>query len=241
MLAAKESSDLLEAADLRSGYDGIPVLAGLSLNVREREFVGILGHNGMGKTTLLRTLIGILPVTSGEIRFQGTSITHDPPHRRARAGIGYVPQGRGIFPGLSVRDNLRFAAVAVRRSDDLALILGEFPRLTALLDRPGSALSGGEQQLLAIARALIQEPKIVLLDEPTEGIQPSIIEEIIDLLKLLRLRRGLTILLVEQNIDFVKELSDRVLLIQKGTIVREVATKDIFDAAAMGDFGKIAG
>jgi ABC-type branched-subunit amino acid transport system ATPase component len=168
-------------------------------------------------------------------------IAQDPPHRRARAGIGYVPQGRGIFPGLTVRDNLRFAAVAVGRSDNLAAILGEFPRLTALLDRPGSALSGGEQQLLAIARALIQEPKIVLLDEPTEGIQPSIIEEIVDLLKLLRLRRGLTLLLVEQNIDFIKALSDRVLLIQKGTILHELATKDISDAAAMGDFGNIAG
>ena len=232
---------MLEVADLRSGYDGIPVVAGLSLNVREREFVGILGHNGMGKTTLLRTLIGILPATSGEIRFQGASITRAPPHRRARIGIGYVPQGRGIFPGLTVRDNLRFAAVAVGRSNDLAVILAEFPRLVELLDRPGSALSGGEQQLLALARALIQEPKIVLLDEPTEGIQPSIIEEIVDLLKLLRLRRGLTILLVEQNIDFIKALSDRVLLIQKGAIVREFATQDISDAAAMGDFGKIAG
>jgi urea ABC transporter ATP-binding protein UrtE len=232
---------VLEVADLRSGYEGIPVVAGLSLNVREREFVGILGHNGMGKTTLLRTVIGILPATSGEIRFQGASITQAPPHRRARMGIGYVPQGRGIFPGLTVRDNLRFAAVAVGRSEDLAVILAEFPRLGDLLDRPGSALSGGEQQLLALARALIQEPKIVLLDEPTEGIQPSIIEEIVDLLKLLRLRRGLTILLVEQNIDFIKALSDRVLLIQKGAIVREFATQDITDAAAMGDFGKIAG
>jgi branched-chain amino acid transport system ATP-binding protein len=232
---------VLEVADLRSGYEGIPVVAGLSLNVREREFVGILGHNGMGKTTLLRTIIGILPATSGEIRFQGASITQSPPHRRARMGIGYVPQGRGIFPGLTVRDNLRFAAVAVGRSEDLAVILAEFPRLGDLLDRPGSALSGGEQQLLALARALIQEPKIVLLDEPTEGIQPSIIEEIVDLLKLLRLRRGLTILLVEQNMDFIKALSDRVLLIQKGAIVREFATQDITAAAAMGDFGKIAG
>jgi branched-chain amino acid transport system ATP-binding protein len=240
MSAAREYCDVLEVADLRSGYDGIPVLAGLSLNVREREFVGILGHNGMGKTTLLRTLIGILPATSGEIQFQGVSITRAPPHRRARSGIGYVPQGRGIFPGLTVRDNLRFAAFAVGRSDDLTVILGEFPRLVALLDRPGSALSGGEQQLLALARVLIQEPKIVLLDEPTEGIQPSIIEEIVDLLKLLRIRRGLTILLVEQNIDFIKALSDRVLLIQKGVIVREFATQDISDAAAMGDFGKIA-
>src|SRR5579872_2732386 len=230
---------MLDVADLRSGYDGIPVLAGLSLSVRELEFVGILGHNGMGKTTLLRTLIGILPTTSGEIRFQGASMTRLPSHARARRGIGYVPQGRGIFPGLTVRDNLRFAAFAVGRSDDLEPILAEFPRLGPLLDRPGAALSGGEHQLLALARALIQEPKIVLLDEPTEGIQPSIVEEIIDLLKLLRGRRGLTILLVEQNIDFIKALSDRVLLIQKGVILRELAAGDISDAAALGDFGAI--
>ena len=230
---------MLKVADLRSGYDGIPVLAGLSLSVGRGEFVGILGHNGMGKTTLLRTLIGVLPATGGSIEFEGAPITHAPPHKRARRGIGYVPQGRGIFPGLTVRDNLRFAAYAVGRGGDLATILAEFPRLAALLERPGSALSGGEQQLLALARALIQEPKIVLLDEPTEGIQPSIIDEIVDLLKLLRARRGLTILLVEQNIDFIKALSDRVLLIQKGLIVRELAAADISDAAAMGDFGAI--
>jgi urea ABC transporter ATP-binding protein UrtE len=231
--------DVLKVADLRSGYDGIPVLAGLSLSVGRGEFVGILGHNGMGKTTLLRTLIGVLPATGGSIEFEGAPITSAPPHKRARRGIGYVPQGRGIFPGLTVRDNLRFAAFAVGRGGDLATILAEFPRLAALLERPGSALSGGEQQLLALARALIQEPKIVLLDEPTEGIQPSIIDEIVDLLKLLRARRGLTILLVEQNIDFIKALSDRVLLIQKGLIVRELAAADISDAAAMGDFGAI--
>jgi branched-chain amino acid transport system ATP-binding protein len=227
---------MLDATELRSGYDEMPVLAGLSLNVAQGEFVGVLGHNGMGKTTLLRTLIGILPATAGEIRLDGTPITRAPSHLRARYGMGYVPQGRGIFPGLSVRDNLRFAAAALGRRENLDGILAEFPRLRALLDRPGGALSGGEQQLLALARALIQEPRIVLLDEPTEGIQPSIIEEIIDLLQLLRKQRGLTMLLVEQNIDFIKALSDRVLLIQKGLIVREFAPQAISDAAAMGEF-----
>jgi branched-chain amino acid transport system ATP-binding protein len=227
---------MLEAADLRSGYDGVPVLAGLSVSVAQGEFVGVLGHNGMGKTTLLRTLVGILPATSGEIRFEGAPITLAPPHQRARLGIGYVPQGRGIFPGLSVRDNLRFAAVAVGRKQKLDEILAEFPRLEVLLDRPGGALSGGEQQLLALARALIQQPRIVLLDEPTEGIQPSIIEEIIELLRLLRKQRGLTMLLVEQNVDFIKALSDRVLLIQKGLIIREFVPDAISDAAAMGEF-----
>jgi branched-chain amino acid transport system ATP-binding protein len=228
---------MLDVRDLRAGYDGIPVLTGLSLEVAAGEFVGILGHNGMGKTTLLKTLIGILPATSGDIRFDGVSISGVPSHRRARRGIGYVPQGRGIFPGLTVRDNLTFAAVAVGRRGALDEILAEFPRLTELLDRPGGALSGGEQQLLAIARALIQEPKIVLLDEPTEGIQPSIIGEIVEQLRSARDRRGLTILLVEQNIDFIKALSDRVLIMQKGIVTRAMAPAELSDAAAMGEFG----
>ena len=229
---------MLEVSALHSGYDGIPVLTGLSLDVGTGEFVGILGHNGMGKSTLLKTLMGILPVTSGDIRLDGASIARMPSHRRVRRGIGYVPQGRGIFPGLTVRDNLRFAAAALgHRGEAIDEILAEFPRLTTLLERPGGALSGGEQQLLALGRALVQEPKIVLLDEPTEGIQPSIIDEIIDQLKAARARRGLTMLLVEQNIDFIKALSDRVLIIQKGVITRALAPADLSDAAAMGDFG----
>jgi branched-chain amino acid transport system ATP-binding protein len=233
---------MLEVERLRSGYGGIPVLADLSLTVSGGEFVGILGHNGMGKTTLLRALIGILPATTGEIRFDGVPITRASSHRRARLGIGYVPQGRGIFPGLSVRDNLRFAVAAVgrRQGDAIEAILTELPRLKDLLDRPGGALSGGEQQLLALARTLVQGPRLVLLDEPTEGIQPSIVEEIIERLRLLRQQRGLTILLVEQNIDFIKALSDRVLLIQKGAIVRELAAAELSDAAAMGDFAAIS-
>jgi ABC-type branched-subunit amino acid transport system ATPase component len=196
----------------------------------------------MGKTTLLRALIGILPATAGEIRFDGVPITRASSHRRARLGIGYVPQGRGIFPGLSVRDNLRFAVAALgrRQGDAIEAILAELPRLKDLLDRPGGALSGGEQQLLALARTLVQGPRLVLLDEPTEGIQPSIVEEIIERLRLLRQQRGLTILLVEQNIDFIKALSDRVLLIQKGAIVRELAAAELSDAAAMGDFAAIS-
>ncbi len=229
---------MLDVEGLHSGYDGIPVLSGLSLRIEAGEFVGILGHNGMGKTTLLKTLIGILPASSGQIRFEGVSIARLPSHGRVRRGMGYVPQGRGIFPGLTVRDNLRFAAIAVgRRAATIASVLDEFPRLKALLERPGGALSGGEQQLLALARALIQHPRIVLLDEPTEGIQPSIIEEIADQLKAMRARRGLTVLLVEQNVDFIKALSDRVLLIQKGMITRELAAGQVSDAAAMGDFG----
>lgn len=232
---------MLKVNDLRSGYGSIPVLMGVSLQVAEGEFVGILGHNGMGKTTLLKTLIGLLPATGGEIDFCGSDVTRTPPHSRARAGIGYVPQGRGILPSLTVMDNLIFAAAAVGKGKGLLEgVLEDFPRLKSLLDRPGGALSGGEQQLLALARALIQEPRIVLLDEPTEGIQPSIIEEIIDRLKALRTRRGMTILLVEQNIDFIRALSDRVLLIQKGSIVNEFPADALTDSTAVGDFSAVA-
>ena len=229
---------MMRVDSLRSGYGSIPVLTGLSFSVAQGEFVGILGHNGMGKTTLLKTLIGVMQPTGGGIEFQGADITRAPAHRRARLGMGYVPQGRGILPGLTVRENLLFAAAAAgaRKSSSLESVLDGFPRLKHYLERPGGALSGGEQQLLALARTLIQNPKIVLLDEPTEGIQPSIIDEIVDQLKALRQRSGLTILLVEQNVDFIRALSDRVLLIQKGLIVNEFSVEALTDSSAMGDF-----
>ena len=229
---------MLEAEDLHAGYGRIPVLAGISLTIAEGTFVGILGHNGMGKTTLLKTLSGILPATGGQVRLAGEDITRLASHERTRRGLGYVPQGREIFPGLSVLDNLRFA-VAGRggaEPDALERVLAEFPRLKPLLPRPGGALSGGEQQLLALARCLVQAPRVLLLDEPTEGIQPSVIEMIADKLAALRQRHRLTTILVEQNLDFIKALSDRVLIIQKGRIVREVAPAELDDPAMVGEF-----
>lgn len=227
---------MLEVRNLRAGYGSIPVLFGLSLDVRNGEFVGILGHNGMGKTTLLKTLIGVLPEASGEISFEGRSIARTPAHFRARIGIGYVPQGRRILPGLTTYENLQFAAAAVgQKARSIDRVLEEFPRLKGLLGRPGGTLSGGEQQLLALARALVQEPRIVLLDEPTEGIQPSIIEEISDQLRRLRTERGLTVLLVEQNLDFIKNLSDRILIIEKGTIKREITAGGMVEWAGIAD------
>jgi len=229
---------MLEVAELRAGYGAIPVLAGISLQVAAGEFTGILGHNGMGKSTLLKTLIGILPATSGRILLEGHDITRAPSHERARRGLGYVPQGREIFAGLSVRDNLRFAVAARGRPAPLALeqVLEEFPRLEPLLERPGGALSGGEQQLLALARCLVQGPRLLLLDEPTEGIQPSIIETIAEKLAELRHKRGLTMILVEQNLDFIKGLSDRVLVIQKGRILRALEPAELDDPAVISEF-----
>ncbi|WP_233772756.1 ABC transporter ATP-binding protein [Achromobacter sp. AONIH1] len=229
--------NLLTVNHLSSGYGRIPVLDGVRFHVGESEFLGVLGHNGMGKSTLLKTLMGVLPASAGEVCLQDVDITHLPAHARARLGMGYVPQGRGIFPGLSVLDNLRFSAKAnPGRSMDVEEILAEYPRLKPLASRPGGALSGGEQQLLALARALVARPRLLLLDEPTEGIQPSIIDEIVDKLKELRARLGLTIVLVEQNIDFIRQLSDRVLLIHKGVITRALQPDELTDESALDHF-----
>ena len=233
---------MLDVQGLRTGYGRIPILNGVGFAVQEGEFIGILGHNGMGKTTLLRALMGFLPATSGRVHFSGADVTALEPYRRARLGLGYVPQGRDIFPGLTAYDNLRMGCSKQQGDteyDTIAAVLEEFPRLIPLLDRAGSALSGGEQQLLAIARCLCGKPRLVLLDEPTEGIQPSIIDEIVETLQRLR-AKGLTIILVEQNLDFIAALSQRILIIQKGTITREVQPGDLHNASLVGEFVGIA-
>ncbi|MFK7752719.1 MAG: amidase [Sedimentitalea sp.] len=236
-------SALLEAKALRAGYGRVPVLHGIDLSVNDGEIIGVLGHNGMGKTTLLKTIMGIVPQTAGAITYGGMDISREKSSERARLGIGYVPQGRGIFPTLSVYDNIRMGIAAHGLDEEEAMrqILIEFPRLERLLDRDGGALSGGEQQLLAIARCLVSEPDLILLDEPTEGIQPSIIDEIIELLRDLNRRRGVAIVLVEQSLDFITELSDRVLLLQKGVITGEVAGDDAASAALIEEFTGFGG
>jgi branched-chain amino acid transport system ATP-binding protein len=229
---------MLNVTDLRSGYGRIPILAGITLSVGAGEFVGILGHNGMGKSTLLRTLMGYLPMTGGEIIFEGQSLRGLSPTARARLGIGYVPQGREIFPSLSVYENLRMGCLMAKQDEasTIKATLADFPRLERLLDRPGGALSGGEQQLLALARCLCGGPKFILLDEPTEGIQPSIIEEMIETLHKLGRQRSLTILLVEQNLNFITSLSQRVLILQKGMIIREVPPDVAKDRSMMEEY-----
>jgi branched-chain amino acid transport system ATP-binding protein len=229
---------MLNVTGLRTGYGRIPILNGVSFAVSEGEFIGILGHNGMGKTTLLRALMGFLPATGGRIQFADDDVTTAEPYRRARLGLGYVPQGREIFPGLTAYDNLRMGCAKQNGAEEdiIADVLEEFPRLKPLLDRAGGALSGGEQQLLAIARCLCGRPRLVLLDEPTEGIQPSIIEEIVEILQRLREKSGLTMILVEQNLDFIAALSKRILIIQKGAITREVRPEHLGDPSLVGEF-----
>ena len=214
----------LTVTRLRSGYGRIPILAGVNLSVGNGEVVGVLGHNGMGKTTLLRTLMGYLPAADGSIQFDGRDITRLSPTARARLGIGYVPQGREIFPNLTVAENLRMGGLRVADGGRASTaILADFPRLARLLDRTGGALSGGEQQLLALARCLCAQPRLILLDEPTEGIQPSIIEEMIETLRTVRHRRPVTMVLVEQNLNFIASLADRILILQKGEVTQEIS------------------
>jgi branched-chain amino acid transport system ATP-binding protein len=234
---------MLEVSELAAGYGRIPILGGVSFSVARGEFVGILGHNGMGKTTLLRALMGYIPATGGRVVFEDADITRAEPYRRARAGMGYVPQGREIFPGLSVRDNLRMGAVGRPKDEEAAIAsaLETFPRLKPLIDRPGGALSGGEQQLLALARCLAGNPKLILLDEPTEGIQPSIIDEIAETLLNLRSKGGLTMILVEQNLDFIATLSERVLIIQKGAIVHSAEPDELHGHGLVNEFIGVSG
>ncbi len=230
---------VLEIKSLSGGYGRVPILHGIDFQVAEGEVVGILGHNGMGKTTLLRTLMGFLPATSGSTRFHHTDMTRLSPFERAGLGMGYVPQGRGIFPQLSVRDNLSFAwhdYAGDSEAEVMETVLSDFPRLKQLLARMGGALSGGEQQLLALARCLMGTPDFLLLDEPTEGIQPSIIEEISETLLALRQTRGLSILLVEQNFDFISDLSDRVLVLERGRITGHLSRSDLANQAKVDQF-----
>jgi urea ABC transporter ATP-binding protein UrtE len=234
---------MLEVSGLHASYGAIPVLYDISLKITAGESVGILGHNGMGKTTLLRTLIGALRATAGTVRFNGTDVTRYAPHARAKLGMAYVPQGREIFPTLSAMDNLRMGLVKTGERDlhTIEQLLEDFPRIKPLLDRPGGSLSGGEQQLLALARALAGKPTLLLLDEPTEGIQPSIIEEIAETLAALRDRMKLTIVLVEQNLEFIAAVSQRVLVIKRGQVGGEIPREHLGDFEIMSQYTGVHG
>jgi amidase len=230
----------LQLDNVDAGYGLVPVLNALSLTLREGEIVGVLGHNGMGKTTLLRVLMGELRAKAGLVEIGGHDVRDLPTHARAHGGIGYVPQGRGILPGLSAEDNLRLAYLGggdevdgETEDEALARVLGLLPRVQAMLARKGGNLSGGEQQILALARALMIRPWLLLLDEPTEGIQPSIIEEMAATLAQLRDATGLTILVTEQNLDFLLDCANRLLVIERGQIVDELNSAAMHDPARM--------
>jgi urea transport system ATP-binding protein len=212
---------------LDASYGGSQVLWGVDLAVPPRQVVCLMGRNGVGKTTLLKAVMGLIPARRGRITLDGRDITGWSPDRRARAGIGYVPQGREIFPHLTVAENLEIARLGTRRVRDLDRALALFPALARALGRKGGVLSGGEQQMLAIGRALLTEPRLLVLDEPTEGIQPSIILEIEEAIRRIRDELGLAVLLVEQYLDFAERLADAYVVMAKGAIVAAGATRDL--------------
>ena len=203
-------------------YGESQILTRLNLAVGEGQVVCMMGRNGVGKTTLLKTIMGLLVPRQGTIVFDGRGITHLTPYARAGLGIGYVPQGREIFPSLSVRENLILGARRKRPTpESLYYVLSLFPALSQMLGKRGGDLSGGQQQQLAIARALISDPKLLLLDEPTEGIQPSIVQEIAAVLQRIKQERKRSILLVEQYLEFARSICDRFYVMEKGVVALE--------------------
>ena len=225
---AVEPAPLLRVEHLQQYYGGSHILRDVGFDARVGEVTVVLGRNGVGKTTLLKSLMGVVPVRSGRIGFDGRDLTRATPYERARAGIGYVPQGREVFGRLTVEENLRMGLAGLRPGTALPAELFElFPILHTMRHRRGGDLSGGQQQQLAIARALAAGPKLLILDEPTEGIQPSIIKDIGRVIRLLADRGDMAIVLVEQYFDFAAELADRYLVMERGEIVARGLGRDI--------------
>jgi branched-chain amino acid transport system ATP-binding protein len=211
---------MLTLDEIHAYYDDSHVLQGMSLTVDPGEVVALLGRNGVGKSTTIESIIGFVRPRQGRILINNIDVTDFPSHRIARLGVGLVPQGRAIFPTLTVRENITLAARNGHDGWKLDRVLATFPQLAARLENLGSQLSGGEQQMLAIARALMTNPRLLLLDEPSEGLAPLIVVEIGQIISELR-AQGMTILLVEQNLTLALELADRVYLMSKGRIVFE--------------------
>jgi urea transport system ATP-binding protein len=211
---------MLKVDSLNQYYGGSHILRGLSFEAKLGEVTVVLGRNGVGKTTLLKSLMGVVPVKTGSVTLDGADITRQTPYERVRAGMGYVPQGREIFGRLTVEENLRMGLAYKPASTPIPAELFElFPVLKQMLHRRGGDLSGGQQQQLAIARALAAGPKLLILDEPTEGIQPSIIKDIGRVIRMLADRKTMAIVLVEQYYDFAAELADQYLVMERGEII----------------------
>ena len=216
------TSALLQVDALDAWYDRSHIVQGLSLRVETGEIVTLMGRNGAGKTTTLRALMGLVARRGGSARFDGREFLAEPAHTRFHMGLAYVPEERRIVPGLSVRENLQLGVLGQKGKHDLARIVDEiaetFPRLKERLDQEGTSLSGGEQQMLAIARAMVAKPRMILLDEPSEGIMPLLVHEMFELFQRMK-AQGTTLLLVEQNVELALRISDRAYIIDQGVIV----------------------
>ena len=219
---------MLELNAVHAHYGKVHVLQGTSLQVQSGEAVGLLGRNGVGKTTTLKTIMGLVKATGGEIMFDGRNLTDIAPHTIPGTGIGYVPQGRGIFPSLSVKENLEIGLTKTPPSQVFDYVFDRFPRLKERLSQPGGTLSGGEQQMLAIARCLVMQPRLLILDEPTEGIMPILVQDIRREIKAVN-DAGMSILLVEQNIKTALRLCSRIYIMEKGAVVHQAAAQDLKD------------
>jgi urea transport system ATP-binding protein len=224
---------MLEVAAIDLHYGAAQALRAVSLSARLGEVTCVLGRNGVGKTSLLRALVGQHPISKGAIRLDGHDITRLPPYQRARGGIAYVPQGREIFPLLTVEENLKTGFAPLKRDERVVPddIFSLFPVLGEMLRRRGGDLSGGQQQQLAIGRALVMRPRLLLLDEPTEGIQPSIIKDIGRAIAYLRSLKQMAIVLVEQYLDFARELGDQFVVMERGSITYSCDRANMEEAA----------
>jgi branched-chain amino acid transport system ATP-binding protein len=222
---------LLDVRNITAGYGSTPILRGIDLAIQPSEIVAVIGRNGVGKTTMMRSLIGQLRVWQGSIKLNGREISALPPERRAQNGIGYIPQGREVFPRMTVEENLAIGEmINHNRGRKLYdLVYGYFPILAERKRQAAGTMSGGQQQQLAIGRALIGNPDLLLLDEPSEGIQPSIIEEIAKVMQTINKDLGTTILFVEQNLDMIMAMTQRCYVMDKGRIVAELPSQALAD------------
>ena len=217
----------LQVRDIDTFYGTSHILHGVSLHMADRELFAVLGRNGAGKTTLLRSITGVNPPTVGSIQLDGTEIAQLKSHRRTWLGISYVPQGRDIIPDITVAENIYVALLGKGKAKKVpSFVFDYFPALKPVVGQKGGTLSGGQQQQLAIARALVQEPKLLLMDEPTEGLQPSVVEEIEPIIKRIPAERNCAVLLVEQNLDFVRAITQKFAILDTGRIV---ASGDVGD------------
>lgn len=221
---------MLSVSDYRVSYGQSEVLHGLNFEVKPREIVAVMGRNGMGKTTLMKSLMGVIPSSGGSVKLDGNEVSQMKSYQRVAGGFGFVPQGRMIFSSMTVKENIETGLTTTKKRAVPQELYDMFPVLLEMRNRRGGNLSGGQQQQLAIARALASDPKMLFLDEPTEGIQPSIIREIGRTLKMIRDQRGLSIVVSEQVLSFALDIADRILVIEKGEIVHEELRATINEA-----------